>query len=244
MSRTHQDIDRDIYRDIEFPARVREGAAKPYVFINMVASVDGKTAVEEKASGLGTAVDRDAMRTLRSKADAVMVGGGTVRAEKLALGLDAEDPRPRPLGVILTNAGGETLERALDRNLVRDESQRILVLLAESAPRNAERRLGRLAETRRVPASEHGLIHPASALATLKTEYGIDLLLCEGGPTLNHALISADLADELFVTLAPTIVGEGAPGIVAGTLVKRRVLRLLSMHPAGDEIFLRYALES
>jgi len=212
------------------------------VFINMVMSVDGKTAVEGKASGLGSAADRAVMRTLRSKADAVMVGGGTVRAERLSLGLDAKDPRPRPLAVVLTNTGGVPL----DRNLLRDEGQRVLVLLSEAATREAERHLGRLAEIRRVPASDTRVIDVARALATLKTEYGIDLLLCEGGPTLNHTLISSGLADELFVTLAPRLVGEldgRAPGIVGGALEKNVRLRLLSAHPAGDEIFLRYALE-
>ena len=41
------------------------------------------------------------MRTLRSRVDAVMVGGGTVRAERLSLSLDAEDSRPVPRAVIL-----------------------------------------------------------------------------------------------------------------------------------------------
>jgi riboflavin-specific deaminase-like protein len=206
------------------------------VIINMVASVDGKAAMEGKASGLGTEADRSVMRTLRSKADAVMVGGGTLRAERLSLGLDAEDLGPRPLGVVLSNTG----DLPMESNLLRDPRQNVLVLLSGRADKDAEARLRRLARVRRVPGS---MIDPSKALRILKFDFGVELLLCEGGPRLNHALISADLADELFVTLTPMLLGASdAPAIVDGTLEEPDELRLLSVHPAGDELFLRYGL--
>jgi 2,5-diamino-6-(ribosylamino)-4(3H)-pyrimidinone 5'-phosphate reductase len=209
--------------------------------MNMVASVDGRTAVGGKASGIGTAADRTVMRILRSKADAVMIGAGTLRAEKLSLSLDLGDPRPRPLAVILTNTGDAPLES----NLIRDRRQNVLVLLADRAPEGVESRHGRLAEVRRVPASEAGSIDLATALEILKSEYDTNVLLCEGGPTLNGSLISANLADELFITLAPILLGGGAsdaPAILGGSLTGPRNLRLLSAHLARDELFLRYAL--
>ncbi len=206
----------------------------------MVTTVDGKTAVEGKASGIGTPADRALMRTLRCEADAVMIGGGTLRAEKLSLGLDAHDPRPRPLAVVLTGTG----DVPLGSNLVRDRRQDVLVLLSEGADRGAERRLGGLAEVRRVPDLEPGLADPKKALQTLKSDYGVGRLLVEGGPTLNHALISAGLADELFVTLAPTLIGGGASEatILDGALREPRKLHLLSAYLARDELFLRYGL--
>jgi riboflavin-specific deaminase-like protein len=232
----------EIYRDLTFPRHAGEGSARPYVLINMVASVDGRTAVEGKASGLGTAADRSVMRTLRSKSDAVMVGGGTLRAEKVSLGLDTDDPRPRPLAVIWTATG----DVGLHRNLVRDPHQSLLVLLSEHADEGVERNLRDLAQVRRVPARAGAMIDTEKALQVLKTEYGIDLLLCEGGPTLNHALISANLADELFVTLAPVLLGGAAseaPSITKHHPDGPSGLHLLSAHPIGDELFLRYAIE-
>jgi riboflavin-specific deaminase-like protein len=210
------------------------------VFINMVASVDGETSIEGKASALGAASDRSVMRNLRSKADAIMIGGGTLRAEKLSLSLDAEDSREIPLAVILTNTG----DLPLESNLVRDHRQHVLIMLSDSADKGAEGRLGRLAEIRRVPSSRSGLVDLAKSLEILGSEYRVGSLLVEGGPTLNHALISANLADELFVTLAPMLVGrntEGTPGIIVGDLTVPRHLRLLSSHLVEDEIFLRYA---
>ena len=59
--------------------------------------------MEGKAAGIGSATDRRTMRTLRFKVDAVMVGAGTLRAEKLSLGLDPTDGVPQPLAIIITN---------------------------------------------------------------------------------------------------------------------------------------------
>jgi riboflavin-specific deaminase-like protein len=230
-----------IYNDIQFPKDTR--TTRPYVFLNMVQSADGKAAIEGKASRLGTDIDRRVMRTLRSRADAVMVGGGTIRAEKLSLGLDPEDSRPVPRAVILTTSG----ELPLEGNLVRDHRQDVLVLLSENAEAGAERQLGHLAETRRVHATESGAIDVAKAMEIMKSEYGIDILLCEGGPKLNRALIGTDLADELFVTMAPVLVGrksaEEPRAFLQDHLGSPKPLRLISSHVAGDELFLRYSIE-
>ena len=240
-------MSRSIYEDIQLPIDTATNttimAKRPYLFINIVQSADAKTAIEGKASGLGTDVDRSVMRTLRSRADAVMVGGGTVRAERLSLSLDAEDSRPVPRAVILTNTG----DLPLESNLVRDHRQDVLVLLSDSADKGVEGRLGRLAEIRRVPATRSGAIDVANALEIMKSEYGIDILLCEGGPALNQALISANLADELFITVAPLLVGANTseeqrtfPSAQSGDPIP---LRLISSHAVGEELFLRYSLK-
>jgi len=233
-----------VYKDLDLPQSAHATRTRPYVFINMVSSVDGKATVEGKASGIGTAADRQVMRTLRSRADAVMIGAGTLRAEKLSLSLDDEDtgPSPNPLAVILSNTGNVPLES----NLVRDERQKILVLLADSAGEAAARDLGRHATVVRVPPTSAGVIDLANAMQVLKAEHEIHRLLVEGGPTLNHALISENLADELFITLAPMLVGRqdtDAPTILDGSLTETQELHLLSAYLAGDELFRRYALK-
>jgi riboflavin-specific deaminase-like protein len=237
----------NIYEDIKLSVGtelqgLQTENSRPHVLLNMVASADGKAAIDGKASRLGTATDRSVMRTLRSRADAVMVGGGTVRAERLSLGLDPEDSRPVPRAVILTNTG----DLPLENNLVWDHRQEVLVLLPENADKGVERSLGRLAETGRVPATEAGAIDVASALKIMKVRYGIDILLCEGGPKLIRALISADLADELFITVAPVLVGSKTaedPKAFQDRPGGPRSLALISSHAVGDELFLRYAIK-
>ena len=231
-----------IYEDLALPPAVgREPSRRPYVIINMVSSLDGRTAAGGKAARIGSETDRQVMRTLRSKADAVMIGANTLRAEKLSLGLD--DPaESQPIAMILTNTGNLPLEN----HLIRHEHQKVLVLVPESCPEEAVRRLRRrVVDVLHAPTTPGGAIDLGEALRVLQAEHAVDLLLIEGGPTLNHALISRNLADELFLTLAPKLLG-GTPGespaILGGPALAARDINLLSAHLAGDELFLRYCL--
>ena len=65
------------YAALEFP---EAPADRPYVIVNMVASVDGKTVIEGSERGLGSAADRRLLRELRVHADIVLTGAGTLRA--------------------------------------------------------------------------------------------------------------------------------------------------------------------
>ena len=231
-----------IYEDLELPSF--RHAARPHVILNMVSSVDGRTATEGRAAGMGSKTDRRTMRTLRSKADAVMIGAGTLRAERLSLGLDALEGVSQPLAIIVTATGDVPLEK----HLIVPEGQEVLILLSDAAPEGVGERLGELAPVMRVPADAVGAVDLTRALQVLKAERGVESLVVEGGPGLNHALISHNLVDELFLTMAPELLGGSAdqtltllrgPEIPAS---EHPALELLSIYLAESELFLRYAV--
>jgi riboflavin-specific deaminase-like protein len=213
------------------------------VIINTVSSVDGRTALGGKATGLGSGIDRQTMRNLRSRADAVMIGAGTLRAERLTLGLD-ERGVPQPLAIIVTDKG----EVPLEEHLIVEGAQEVLILLSDAAPKRVVERLATLAPVMRAPADSTGAIDLEAALRTLKAERGVESLVVEGGPGLNHALISLNLVDELFLTVAPELLGGGADQtltLLRGPMLPARdrpTLDLVSIHLSGDELFLRYSL--
>jgi len=232
----------EIYQDLDLPPPEHRDPSRPYIVINMVSSLDGKAAVDGGAFRIGSEVDRTTMRNLRAKADAVMIGAATLRAEKLSLSVDETDGGSQPLGVIVTNSGDVPLER----NLIQDEHQKVLVLVPEDI---LEARVGRLrsrADVLRAPTTSEGTINLERALRALRYEHAVELLLVEGGPSLNHALISSNLADELFLTLAPKLLG-GTPGetltVLDGPALLAGEIRLLAAYLAGNELFLRYALD-
>jgi 2,5-diamino-6-(ribosylamino)-4(3H)-pyrimidinone 5'-phosphate reductase len=233
-----------IYEDLDLPPTGNLEGARPYVIINTVSSVDGRTAMEGKASGIGSTTDRRTMRTLRSKADAVMVGAGTLRAEKLSLGLDPTEGTPQPLAIIVTDTG----EVPLEEHLIVEGDQEVLILLSDAAPERVVERMRTLAPVLRVPADSTGAVDLEKALLALGAENGVEFLVVEGGPSLNHAMISHHLVDELFLTVAPELLG----GTVDQTLTllrgptlatrDRPTLDLVSIHLSGAELFLRYSL--
>jgi riboflavin-specific deaminase-like protein len=232
-----------IYDDLDLPPTANREGARPYVIINTVSSVDGRTAVGGKAAGIGSVTDRQTMRTLRSKADAVMIGAATLRAERLTLALD-ETGVAQPLAIIVTETGDVPLEE----HLIVGDGQEVLILLSDEAPERVVERLLTLAAVKRVPADSTGAVDLEKALLALKAERGVESLVVEGGPGLNHALISLNLVDELFLTVAPELLGGSADQTL--TLLRgptlpardRPDLDLVSIHLSGDELFLRYSL--
>jgi riboflavin-specific deaminase-like protein len=218
-------------------------ASRPHVIVNMVASVDGRAAVGGKASLIGSDIDRRSMRNLRANSDAVMIGAGTLRAEKLSLGLDPSESVP-PLAIIVTDTGNVPLEE----NLVVEGGQEVLLLLSAAVPQRAVERLRKVAQVMRAPADPMGAVDLDGALQILRAERGVESLVVEGGPGLNHALISRNLVDELFLTVAPELLG-GTPAqtltLLRGPEIPSRdrpALELVSIHLADDELFLRYSL--
>src|SRR5947199_10649134 len=65
---------------------------RPWVLVNMIATVDGATAVEGRSGGLGGPADKLVFQAIRAVSDAILVGAGTVRAESYG------PPRPTPGG--------------------------------------------------------------------------------------------------------------------------------------------------
>ena len=226
-------------------------AKRPYVLFNMVSSVDGKaTTYKGKLTGLGSIADRDLMKRLRSQVDAVLAGGTTLRQDQFIPTVPPEllEERqknflqPQPLGIVISNSGNLPSEH---RFWDAGKDLRI-VLLGENA--SVQSWLSEKAQIIRFP-TQNDQIDLKQVLKMLFEQLGIKRLLVEGGPALNYSLISQGLADELFLTLSPHIVGgidnmtvvTGAGyGMGGGDLSK---LKLRSLYQNESELFLRYQFD-
>jgi len=243
----HQDVHIILSNDSTLglsPDTTTREQSRPYVVLNMVGTVDGKVAIGGRASGIGSEIDRHTMRNLRAGSDAVMIGAGTLRAERLSLGLDetARSGRLQPLAIILTTTGEDV---PLESNLILHEDQKLLVVAGTTIHETNAERLRARASVLRITSTPNGCPDLEETLRALKREHAVERLLVEGGPTLGLALISAGLADELFLTIAPKLIGGTTPEartLLDATLQTPQDLRLLSIHIAADELFLRYAI--
>ena len=68
----------------EVDPAARAPADRPFVLLNMVASADGRAALEGRTRALGSDADTLLLTELRALADAVLIGVGTLRAEGYA----------------------------------------------------------------------------------------------------------------------------------------------------------------
>ncbi len=218
----------------------RAPADRPYVFANMVATADGRAAVDGRTGSLGGEADLEQLLELRALADAVLVGTGTIRAESYDRLVRSAERRERRLAAGLAeDPTAVLLSRRFDipweAGLFQAPEQPVLIYTGEdaSAPDTpAPVEVVRLEDPT-----------PAAALRDLRAR-GVRALLCEGGPSLLRALVAAGLLDELFLTVSPLLTGDaGEPQILTGDrLPEPAALELLWVVRAGSELYLRYGL--
>ena len=55
---------------------------RPYLVVNMVATVDGRATIHGHAGPIGNEADRQYLQHLRTRGDAILVGAGTARSER------------------------------------------------------------------------------------------------------------------------------------------------------------------
>ncbi|HTR75428.1 MAG TPA: dihydrofolate reductase family protein [Solirubrobacterales bacterium] len=212
-------------------------ADRPHLALNFATALDGRAAIDGRSGQIGSDTDTAMLLGLRQRFDAVMIGAGTIRAERY--GRLVSDPARRegrerdglpgdPLMVII---GG--LDLPWDAPLFTDGGGRVLLFTGEE---------GEPPETAtpvEVVREAGGEVDLARALTMLRTERGVRAVLCEGGPRLHSQLQAARLADELFLTIAPKLVGTG-PAILEGALPEVAELDLRWLLREGSELFARY----
>jgi riboflavin-specific deaminase-like protein len=223
---------------------------RPYVLLNMVSTVDGHAALGGRSVSLSGPADRELFHELRTAVDGVLVGAATARAERYGrIVPDASRRRRR----VERGQREEPLACVVSASLAFPEQ---LPLLAEPAAQvailtpSADSLPASAAEVHYIRAARGALLDLPHAFAELRERFGVHTLLCEGGPHLNAQLLQAGLVDELFLSLAPQLVGgdpaiEGeALGILAGIeLLPPLGLSLLSVLEHDSHLFLRYRVK-
>jgi riboflavin biosynthesis pyrimidine reductase len=223
-------------------------AGRPRVLLNMVSTVDGRASIGGRSAPLSGRADRELFHGLRLACDAVLVGAATVRMERY--GRIIREPSRRrlrrehglgeePLACVVS-AG---LALPADLPLLAEPEARVVIVTASAASLPAT-----AAQVDYVRAERAGRLDLSAALGELRARFGVQILLCEGGPHLSSELLGAGLVDELFLSLAPTLAGgeatEGAGlRILAGPeLEPPRALELVGALERDSHLFLRYAV--
>ena len=173
---------------------------EPWLRVNFVSTVDGAAQGSDGLSGtINNAADKRVFDALRARADCLVVGAGTLRAEEYDV--------PRlPLVVVSRSAGVPPTLRDAPRG-------RVLMATVASS--------GGLPDARSALGEENVLVlgDEEIDLARLKAELagrGWTEQLCEGGPSLFADLLAAGVVDELCLTLVPMLTGGDAVRIATG----------------------------
>ncbi|MGD9726250.1 MAG: RibD family protein [Nitrospiraceae bacterium] len=245
---------------------------RPLIIGNFVQTLDGIVSLKiphQSGGGVisgGNEEDRFIMALLRACADAVMVATGTLHEDSghlwtpefiyppmeeqfVELRTRLGKTSPRPLNVIVSGSGHINLA---ERVFWTTGVQALILTTARGEAhllRQCEPSLSPTTEVRILPGED--ALRPHDIASTLYGEYGVNLLLHEGGPTFFSSFLATRLVDELFLTIAPQVVGSGLlrerpPFAVAVNFAAQEALQgdLLSVKrpDIGGHLYLRYRL--
>ncbi len=186
---------------------------RPFVTLKLATTLDGRIATATGESQWITGPEaRRRVHAMRMKHDAVMVGGGTARADDPSLTVRDMGAPQQPVRIVVSRR----LDLPLMSQLARTASE-VPVWLVHGHDADAElvRTWKGLGATL-LPCDVEGThLSPISVLSALGGQ-GLTRVFCEGGGALAASLLGADLVDELIVFNAGVTIGaEGFPAIGA-----------------------------
>jgi len=206
---------------------------------NMVASIDGAAELDGRSGRLSGPGDRMIFTVLRSMADLILVGAGTVTAERYRP-VQADEiwaglrPAGAPVPAVAVVSGRLNLDPACPLLTGAAQASQTIVITTAAAP--ADRKAAIARHARIIETGPHGL-DLAVAVSALHG-LGYASILTEGGPHLLGHLAAAGLVDELCLTTSPVLTSGSAGRIVSALPPPGGGAQLSLAHVLTDDGFL------
>jgi 5-amino-6-(5-phosphoribosylamino)uracil reductase len=229
----------------------RSQAERPFVSATFAMTVDGKITTRDFTPvDFTSREDKRHLFRQRALADAVMIGHSTLKRDNVRLGL-SEDLRqerikrgqsPAPIRVIVSNDG--KIDSQL--KIFQLEVSPILIFSTKRMPKEVRSALQ--GKNAKLHLSETRDVDLVEMLRTLRRDYKVRRVACEGGPTLFRSMLAAGLIDELSLTIAPYLFGgANAPtltGLSKDFLPASVSCAMKNIRVVGDECFLTSRIQS
>lgn len=214
---------------------------RPWLMTNMIASLDGATAIDGLSGPLGGPSDLQVFVALRAVADLIVVGAATATAESYKPPKPAADVQEaraargqarRPTVVVVSRS----LSLEPTEPLFSDPDHRPIILTVDDAPAD---RATRLAEVADLVTAGSGNVDLPLGLKLLRAKG--EVVLLEGGPSLNGQFVAADLVDEWNQTIAPVLAsGQSARPAVGPAPATPTTLELSRLWTGDGLLFGRW----
>jgi len=221
---------------------LRQTSGRPFLTLKLASSFDGRIATGAGESQWITGPEaRRMVHALRATHDAVLVGGGTARADDPRLTVRGLGMRHQPVRVVASR------RLKLPETGVLAETAATVPLWILHGPKAAaaakEFWMDIGARCLPVPTADAGYLDPALMLKIL-ADQGTTRVFCEGGGALAASLLQAGLVDQLIGFTAGVALGaEGRPSL--GPMGLARLdeaprFDLIDTRRVGDDVLHRW----
>lgn len=223
---------------------------RPFTSVNFAITWDGRISTRNHTpSDFSSKRDKHRLLEIRSTGDAVLVSVATVAADRMTMGMPDQALRAErlergqseyPLRVLLTNSG------QIDPTLpVFEKTFSPIVIFSTTRMPLPVREA--LAGKAHLHLTESATVSLPEMMRTLRQQYAVQKLVCEGGGQVFLSLLAEDLVDQIHLTLCPRVFGGAqAPTLtgVADEFLPRSIrCELAQMEVSDGECFLRYLVK-
>jgi len=190
---------------------------RPFTFINVAASADGKISNEKREQvRISSKEDIERVDALRASSDAILVGIGTIVSDNPRLTVKSSELRKTRLKKGLSKnpirVVADSKLRIPESAEVLDGKAETIIAVSEAKTHEREKKI-KNADIVTFGKSRVDLRKMSEYLYTK----GVRTLMVEGGGTLNRAMLNEKLVDELYIYHGNIIIGgENSPSLVDG----------------------------
>lgn len=220
---------------------------RPRVIANFARTADGKISTRNHTpSGFTSNADLRRLLEIRAMGDAVIVGRNTLAADSMSMTLRDDDLRQsrldagrpaEPLRVMISATGNLNPKW----KVFQTAGARRVIFSTTAITADSKKALTPLADLHLSPSEQVDL---GTMLRTLRNDYGVKTLVCEGGPTLFRGLAEIGAMDQVYLTFAPCVFGGAEAPTLTGTdpqfFPAPVKLRLQTMETKGGECYASY----
>lgn len=205
------------------------------IILNAAMSLDGKIGKPGERIRLSNDLDKKRVHEMRSDVDAIMVGINTILNDNPKLTAHYSEKKKNPIRIVVDSDA----RTPLNANVMNISEARTIIAVSQKASDVRLRDLQKNgAEVIKAGISEVDL----NLLIDKLKRQGIKTILLEGGGILNHAMLSLGLVDEIYITIAPRILGSGI-NLINGSLEKEILLKLEGIIQLNDQVVFHYIVD-
>jgi|Deesub1362A_J573_1020465.scaffolds.fasta_scaffold00193_13 2,5-diamino-6-(ribosylamino)-4(3H)-pyrimidinone 5'-phosphate reductase len=220
---------------------------KPYIFINLASSLDGKiSSTERKQLKISNEEDLRRVDRLRAFSDAVMVGIGTILSDDPSLTVKDDGLRKlrvligkdeNPIRVVIDSR----CRIPLEADILQGPGKRIIVT-SDRANSQRVNSIKKAVDDVEIWCVGNDTVDLTKTMEKLYKS-GVRTLMVEGGGELNFSLIQENLVDEIQIYIGNLVLGgRDAPTIVDGVGFTRNFpkFRLFETRELGEGVLLKW----
>lgn len=200
-----------------------------YVIFNTAMSLDGRVGKKDAQIVFANKLDNYRVHRLRGSVDAILIGVETVLSDDPELVVS--EALKKPVRIIVDAKG----ELPLNSKVLDGTAKTIVAVSKAINPITVQRFKDRGAEV--ISLGDYSV--PLRDLMWALYRRGIKRILLEGGGSTSRRMFNERLVDEVYITIAPMLIGQGID-LFHGELDRNIELDLEGILQYGDQVVLHY----